>query len=77
VAGGQGALRLGGGDQGGQALAEALHERLAAVPGRAGGRPLQLGEEHPHQAWMLLEQARMAGQQRLDQLQGGRSCPAW
>ena len=33
---GQGRLRLGGGDQIGQPLAETLHERLAALPGRAG-----------------------------------------
>ena len=59
-----GGLCLGGADQGGQPQTTPLHEGLAGFPRRAGGRPLQLGEQHSHQPRVLLEQARMAGHQR-------------
>ena len=58
------AVCLGGAHQGGQPQAKPLHEGLAGFPRRAGGGPLQLGEQHSHQPRVLLEQARMAGHQR-------------
>jgi len=61
---------LGGFDLHCQSLEELIQQALALFAGRTALGALQLGEQHPHQTWMVLVKTRMAAQQGLDGLEG-------